>query len=89
MRYVEQETAGSPTDATVKWTHLRYCDIALYLEKTYQIQVASKCIKRILCANGYRKRKPAKTLETGKSPDRNNQCADRIFSDRVVYGNER
>ena len=73
LAYVERNTAGSPTDATVKWTHLRYCDIALYLQKTHQIDVLSKCIKRILYADGYRKRKPTKILETGKSPDRNNQ----------------
>jgi Rhodopirellula transposase DDE domain len=70
---VEQNTAGSPTDETVKWTHLRNCDIADYLEKSYQVEVESKCIKRILYAAGYRKRKPAKQLATGESPDRSEQ----------------
>ena len=70
LEYVEQNTAGSPTDETVKWTHLRNCDIALYLQKTYQVEVQAKCIKRILYQNGYRKRKPAKQLATGESPHR-------------------
>ncbi len=73
MEYVEQNTAGSPTDETIKWTHLRNCDIALHLEKTYREPVETKCIKRILHANGYRKRKPAKQIPTGESPDRSEQ----------------
>jgi hypothetical protein len=60
-------------DETIKWTHLRYCDIALHLEKSYQVEVETKCIKRILHAQGYRKRKPAKQIPTGESPDRSEQ----------------
>lgn len=73
LEYVEQNTAGSPTDERVKWTHLRNCDIALHLENSYQVEIETKCIKRILHAAGYRKRKPAKQLTTGKSPDRSEQ----------------
>lgn len=70
---MEENTAGSPTDETVKWTHLRHCDIVLHLQKSYQVEVGKTCVKRILYAQGYRKRKPAKTLATGKSPDRREQ----------------
>ena len=73
LEYVEQKTAGSPTDETIKWTHVRHCDIALHLQKTYQEEVGTECIKRILYENGYRKRKPAKTIATGTSPDRSEQ----------------
>lgn len=73
LEYVEQNTAGSPTDETIKWTHVRYCDIAAHLQKTYQEEVGTTCIKRILYGHGYRKRKPAKQLATGKSPDRSEQ----------------
>jgi hypothetical protein len=73
LEYVEQNTAGSPTDETVKWTHLRVCDIALHLQVNYQAAVETTCIKRILHAEGYRKRKPAKTAATGESPDRSEQ----------------
>ncbi len=79
LEYVEQNTAGSPTDETIKWTHIRHCDIALHLQKTYQEEVGTECIKRILYGNGYRKRKPAKTIATGESPHRNEQCADNFI----------
>jgi len=52
---------------------LRPCEIARYLKKNYQETVKNKCIKRILHAAGYRKRKPAKNLATGVSPDRSEQ----------------
>lgn len=70
---MEQNTAGRPTDETVKWTHLRVCEIAVHLQEKYQIEVGTKCFKRILYAEGYRKRKPAKRLATGTSPDRSEQ----------------
>jgi hypothetical protein len=73
LEYVEQNTAGSPTDETVKWTHLRDCDIALHLQAKYQVEIATTCVKRVLHATGYRKRKPAKTIATGSSPDRSEQ----------------
>ena len=73
LDYVEQNTAGSPTDETIKWTHLRPCDIAEHLEITYQVEVKPKFIKRILHANGYRKRKPAKQIPLGETPDRSEQ----------------
>lgn len=63
-------TAGSPTDETLQWTHLRPCDIALHLENTYQKRVSPGCIKRILRDNNYKYRKPSKTIAIGKSPDR-------------------
>lgn len=73
MGYVAENTAGSPIDERIKWTHLRRGDIARYIEKTYQEKISTDCIKRILHAAGYRKRKPAKKLPTGESPDRSEQ----------------
>lgn len=73
MEYVETETAGSPTDERVKWTHLRPCEIAFYIEQTYRVKVSSGCLKRILAGAGYRRRKPSKSLATGESPDRKEQ----------------
>ncbi len=79
MEYVGQNTAGSPTNETIKWTHLRPRDIALYLQQTHQIEVSNGVIKRILGADGYRKRKPAKHIATGQSPDRSEQFKLIIF----------
>ena len=45
----------------------------LYVQETYQVAVEADCVKRILHAHGYRKRKPQKTKATGKSPDRSEQ----------------
>ena len=73
MSYVEQHTAGSPTDENVKWTHLQPREIAQYLHQTYQVQVSHGCIKRVLAAHDYRRRKPGKTLATGSSADRAEQ----------------
>jgi len=73
LEYVEQNTAGSPTDETIKWTHLRHCDIVLHVQKRYRVEVGSDCVKRILYENGYRKRKPAKKIATGRSPHRQEQ----------------
>ena len=73
LEYVEQNTAGSPTDETVKWTHLRASEIVLHLQQSYQVEVGTTCVKRVLHAEGYRKRKPAETQATGSSPDRSEQ----------------
>ena len=43
------------------------------MQETSQVEVGTDCVKRILYANGYRKRKPAKTKATGTSPDRSEQ----------------
>jgi Rhodopirellula transposase DDE domain len=73
MSHIEHQTAGSPTDSSVKWTHLRPCDIALYLQQTHQATVSHGCIKRILRVQGYKHRKPSKSICIGKSPHRNEQ----------------
>jgi hypothetical protein len=73
LSHIEKHTAGSPTDSTVNWTHLRPIDIALYLKETYQVQVSNGCVKRILKANNYKWRKPPKSLPIGKSPNRSEQ----------------
>lgn len=70
---MEENTAGSPTAETIKWTPVRHCDIAAHLQRSYQAEVGTECIKRILYENGYRKRKPAKNLAIKASPDRGEQ----------------
>ena len=80
MAHIEQHTAGSPTDDQVKWTHLRPIDIALYLKTTHQVIVSHSCIKRIVKANNYSRRKPAKTLAIGESVHRKQQFEIVFFS---------
>lgn len=79
MSHIKHHTAGSPTDERIKWTHLRPCDIALYLKQSHQVDISHRCIKRILRTNGYKHRKPSKSLCIGKSPYRNEQFEIIIF----------
>lgn len=70
LRYVEDHTAGSPTDPKVKWTPLKPKEIACYIKQTYQVAISNGCVKRILKADGYVRRKPLKSLATGTTPHR-------------------
>lgn len=71
--HVEAHSAGSPTDETVKWTHLHPREVARFLLDTHKLKVSNGCIKRLLREAGYRKRKPAKVIAAGKSPHRHEQ----------------
>jgi hypothetical protein len=73
LTYVEQHTAGSPTDPNVKWTYLQAWTIAQHLATHHNLQVSCKCIRRILKDAGYVKRRPLKEVLTGKSPHREAQ----------------
>lgn len=73
LDYVSRHTAGSPTDPLVKWTSLRPKDISLFLKETHKVSISHGCIKRILKADGYVKRKPLKCISTGVSKDRAEQ----------------
>lgn len=68
LALVEQNTAGSPTDERVKWTHLQPRDIAKYILETHGVKISNQQVKRILKQNNYRKRKPLKSVAIGKSP---------------------
>jgi Rhodopirellula transposase DDE domain len=67
LDYVQLHTAGSPTDATVKWTELKPVDIKKYIKDSHNLEVSHGCIKRILKADGYVKRKPIKSVSIGES----------------------
>jgi Rhodopirellula transposase DDE domain len=71
--YLESCTAFSPTDPDIKWTHCSAFQIQEWLLKTHHIAVYAKCIRRCLKALGYVRRKPSKSIATGKSPFREAQ----------------
>ena len=75
LKIVALETAGSPTDTSLKWTHLKASDISKKYQKKFKDKLSNGTIKRILKANGFSKRRPNKALSTGKSPDRVEQFA--------------
>ena len=73
LELIKLETAGSPTDSSVKWTNLRNSKISELYEKKYSERISSRTVKRILKDNGFCKRRPNKALSTGKSPHRSEQ----------------
>lgn len=73
MSLIDAHTAGSPVDPDVKWTHLKPPEIAGLYFKEHGCTISHGTVKRILKAEGYRKRRPSKQLATGKSPYREEQ----------------
>lgn len=72
LRVLEQNTAGSPMDESIKWTNLNRPQIAALLEGE-GIKVSVTVVDQLLAKYNYRKRKAVKELATGSSDDRNAQ----------------
>lgn len=72
LRVIAQHTAGSPMDATVKWTNLTRQEIAELLHSE-GIKVSVTVVDQLLEKHHYRKRKAQKRLATGTHPQRNEQ----------------
>ena len=54
---IEKHKAGSPTDPTVYWIHLKPPEIALLFKTTHGYKVSHGFVKRILKTLGYKYRK--------------------------------
>lgn len=72
LRVLEQHTAGSPMDETIKWTNLKRHEIAALLQEE-GIEVSVTVVDQLLEKHNFRKRKAVKTLATGESEHRNEQ----------------
>lgn len=72
LSVIAKHTAGSPMDATVKWTHLTRQEIAGLLGGE-GIRVSVTVVDQLLETHNYRKRKAQKRLATGVHPQRNEQ----------------
>lgn len=72
LRVLEQHTAGSPMDETIKWTNLKRHEIAALLQEE-GIEVSVTVVDQLLEKHNFRKRKAVKTLTTGESEHRNEQ----------------
>lgn len=83
LRVLEQHTAGSPMDETVKWTNLKRQEIVVLL-KDEGIEVSVTVVDQLLEKYNFRKRKAVKTLATGESEHRNEQF-ERIKQLKDVY----
>ena len=70
---IDKYKAGSPTDPTVYWIHLKAKELsALFLEQ-HQVKLSHGFIKRELHNLGYRYRKISKSLATDKYAQRDKQ----------------
>ena len=71
--FIEEHKAGSSTDSTVYWIHLKPKEIAACILEKYQIKISHGFVKRILKGLGYKYRKLHKNLATGSYKQRNEQ----------------
>lgn len=69
LRVLEQHTAVSPTDETVKWTNLKRHEIVALL-KDEGIKVSVTVVDQLLEKHNFRKRKAVKMPAAGKSEHR-------------------
>lgn len=70
---IDKYKAGSPTDPTVYWIHLKPKDLAALYFEQYNERLSHGFIKRELHNLGYRYRKISKTLATGQYAQRDTQ----------------
>lgn len=78
LRVLEQHTAGSPMDETIKWTNLKRHEIAALLQDE-GIEVSVTVVDQLLEKHNFRKRKAVKPLATGESEHRNEQLSGGDF----------
>jgi hypothetical protein len=72
LRILEQQTAGSPIDKTLKRTNLKRHEIADLLQDE-GITVSVTGVDQMLKKYNFRERKAVKTLTPGASEQRNEQ----------------
>lgn len=73
LRVIEDHTAGSPMDESIKWTHLTRQEIADLLYQESEISVSVTVVDQLLKQHKFRRRKAFKTKATGDHPQRNEQ----------------
>lgn len=70
---IEAHKAGSPTDSSIYWIHLKPREIAERFAQNHGHKVSNGFVKRLLKTMGYRYRKQSKTLAIGHSEHRESQ----------------
>lgn len=71
--FIEAHKAGSPTDATVYWIHLKPKEISGQFLQQHGIRVSNGLVKRQLRTMGFKYRKMSKSMATGAYENRNRQ----------------
>lgn len=82
ISFIERHKAGSPTDPTVFWIHLRPKEIAKLFFEQHQESISHGSIKRLLKELGYSYRKLSKQLATGQYAKRDEQF--KIIMDLIL-----
>ena len=72
LQVLEDHTAGSPTQAEVKWTNLTQQEIAARLQ-AQGIHVSVTVVKKLLQKHDFVRRKAQKQKHTGETPQRDEQ----------------
>lgn len=73
LRVLSQQTAGSPMNEKVRWTHLTRGEISALLEQQEGIKVSVTVVDQLLAKHHYRRRKASKRRSTGHHVQRNEQ----------------
>ena len=73
LRVIARHTAGSPMDASVKWTHLSRAQIAERLAKEEAITISVTVVDQLLKKHQFRRCQALKRKATGSHPQRNAQ----------------
>ena len=73
LRVVENHTAGSPMDESIKWTHLTRQQIADRLASEENIGISVTVVDQLLKKHQFRRRQALKRKATGSNPNRNEQ----------------
>ncbi len=73
LRVVENHTAGSPMDESIKWTHLTRQQIADRLASEESIGISVTVVDQLLKKHQCRRRQALKRKATGSNPNRNEQ----------------
>ena len=73
LRVMARHTAGSPMDASVKWTHLSRRQIAERLAQEEAITISVTVVDQPLKKHQFRRRQALKRQATGNNPQRNAQ----------------
>ena len=73
LRVVENHTAGSPMDESIKWTHLTRQQIADRLASDESISISVTVVDQLLKKHQFRRRQALKRKATGSNPKRNEQ----------------
>ncbi|MEO1508040.1 MAG: hypothetical protein AAFU84_10365 [Cyanobacteria bacterium J06633_23] len=89
LRVIERHTAGSPMDASIKWTHLSRQHIADLLANEETIRISVTVVDQLLKKHNFRRRQAVKTKATGRNPKRNQQFEkiDELVSTYQDVGN--